>query len=411
MVDIKQFGETLAALRKKQGLTGERFAELLNVSSQAVSKWETGKNLPETALLPDISKLLMVSIDSLLLPKKHPGKYYLDGCYIDALPTLQWGQMQDCTWAGSIQILLDMFGISLTYSDIMGYSGSCYYFAMTKNWCPSAAMPHVLYDPAVMLERAAGVTRGCFSFDQMDACVKEAIHCAKPVMLLQPRVEMEWGVLCGYTGDGRFYGRSYFDYLKPGVEDIFTDNNYFLADCYYQTDPHYVYFLQSLTSPLPTREALKVSLETALSVYTAAPQYGNIFYFGMDAYDILIDSLRLDDRGFSALTQYGATGNGYILLTRLVDARRAAHIFWSGKSSLISGKNGQKLRDLSALYAQMVSVLSTVLPNDLVASTQNGYPVTAWTQSARLAVADAVAACKEYERQAIVLIEEVLARW
>ena len=38
MVDIKQFGETLAALRKKQGLTGERFAELLNVSSQAVSK-------------------------------------------------------------------------------------------------------------------------------------------------------------------------------------------------------------------------------------------------------------------------------------------------------------------------------------------------------------------------------------
>ena len=75
MVDIKQFGETLAALRKKQGLTGERFAELLNVSSQAVSKWETGKNLPETALLPDISKLLMVSIDSLLLPKKHPVKY------------------------------------------------------------------------------------------------------------------------------------------------------------------------------------------------------------------------------------------------------------------------------------------------------------------------------------------------
>lgn len=66
---------------------------------------------------------------------------------------------------------------------------------------------------------------------------------------------------------------------------------------------------------------------------------------------------------------------------------------------------------MSALYAQMVSVLSTVLPNDLVASTQNGYPVTAWTQSARLAVADAVAACKEYERQAIVLIEEVLARW
>ena len=42
MIDMKQFGATLASLRKKQGLTGERFAELLNVSPQAVSKWETG---------------------------------------------------------------------------------------------------------------------------------------------------------------------------------------------------------------------------------------------------------------------------------------------------------------------------------------------------------------------------------
>lgn len=411
MIDMKQFGETLASLRKKQGLTGERFAELLNVSPQAVSKWETGKNLPETALLSDISKLLMVSIDSLLIPKKHPVKHYLDGCYIDLLPTLQWGQLRDCTWAGSIQILLDAFGIALTYPEIMGYSGSCYYFSMTKNWCPSAAMPHVLYDPAVILERAAGVTRGSFSFEQMDVCVKEAIHSAKPVMLLQPRVEMEWGILCGYTGDGRFYGRSYFDYLKPGAEDIFTDNGYFLADCYHRTDPHYVYFLQSRTSPLPTREALKASLETALSIYTAAPQFGSTYYFGMDAYDILIDTLRLDDCGFAALTQYGATGNGHILLTRLIDARRAAHAFWNEKSSLIPGKNGQKLQNLSAIYAQMVSVLSTVLPNDLVAATQNGYPITAWSQSIRFGIADALTACKEYERQAILLIEEVLSRW
>lgn len=411
MVDMKQFGETLASLRKKQGLTGERFAELLNVSPQAVSKWETGKNLPETGLLPSISKLLMVSIDSLLIPKKHSVKYYLDGYYIDALPTLQWGQLHDCTWAGSIQILLDTFGIFLTYPEIMGYSGACYYFSMTKKWCPSAAMPHVLYDPAVLLERAVGVTRAYFSCAQMDACVKEAIRCAKPVMLLQPRVEMEWGVLCGYTGDGRFYGRSYFDYLKPGMKDIFTDNCYFLADCYPQTDPHYVYFLQSQTSPMPTREALKASLDTALSLYTAAPQCGSIYYFGMDAYDILIDSLRLDDCGFAALTQYGATGNGHILLARLLDARRAAHAFWTAKYPLIHGRNGQKLQDLSVLYAQMVSVLSTVLPNDLVAATQNGYPVTAWSQSKRLRIADALTACKEYERQAIILIEEVLSRW
>lgn len=411
MINLKQFGENLAILRKKQGLTGERFAELLNVSPQAVSKWETGKNLPESNLLPDISKLLSVSIDSLLIPGKYSVKYYLGGCYIDAVLTLKWGDMQDCTWAGCMRLLLDVFGISLTYAEVMGYSGSCYYFSMTKNWCPSATMPHILYDPAAVLERAVGVKRASFSFDRMDACVKEAIHCAKPVMLIQPRVEMEWGVLCGYTGDGRFYGRSYFDFLKPGVEDIFTDNHYFLADCYSRTDPHYVYFLQERTSPLPIQEALKASLETALNIYTAAPQCGGTYYFGRQAYDILIDSLRLEDSSFAALTQYGTTGNGHNLLACLIDARRAARDFWVEKSPLVPGKNGKKLWDLAALYGKMVSELSKIIPNDLVAATLNAYPFTAWSQSARLVIADVLTACKEYERQAIILIEEILARW
>lgn len=307
--------------------------------------------------------------------------------------------------------MLDAFGLPLTYAEIMGYSGACYYFSMTKNWCPSAAMPQILYDPAAVLERAAGVARASFSADQMDACVKEAIHCAKPVMLIQPRIEMEWGVLCGYTGDGRFFGRSYFDYLKPNAEDVFTDNQYFLADCYPQADPHYVYFLQSRTSPLPILDALKASLETAQFLYTAAPQVNDTYYFGLDAYDILIHSLRLEDCGFAALTQYGTTGNGYILLTRLLDARRAAHAFWTEKALLVPGKNGQKLLSLSSLYAQIVSALSTLLPNDLAAATQNGFPFTAWSLPTRQTFADALEACKEYERQAIVLIEEILVRW
>jgi transcriptional regulator with XRE-family HTH domain len=40
---------------------GEQLAELLGVSPQAVSKWENGKNLPETALLPKL-----VSAESVL---------------------------------------------------------------------------------------------------------------------------------------------------------------------------------------------------------------------------------------------------------------------------------------------------------------------------------------------------------
>lgn len=70
MVDNYKVGNQIALLRKSKGLTGEGFAELLDVSSQAVSKWENGKCLPETSLLPLIAKILDTSIDSLLMPQE-----------------------------------------------------------------------------------------------------------------------------------------------------------------------------------------------------------------------------------------------------------------------------------------------------------------------------------------------------
>lgn len=70
MIDNYKVGNQIALLRKSKGLTGERFAELLNVSPQAVSKWENGKCLPETSLLPLVAQILGTSIDSLLIPQE-----------------------------------------------------------------------------------------------------------------------------------------------------------------------------------------------------------------------------------------------------------------------------------------------------------------------------------------------------
>ena len=70
MMDHYKIGNQIALLRKEKGLTGEKFAELLGVSSQAISKWENGKCLPETALLPLISETLETTIDSILRPRE-----------------------------------------------------------------------------------------------------------------------------------------------------------------------------------------------------------------------------------------------------------------------------------------------------------------------------------------------------
>ena len=59
-------GKNIYSLRKKQGLTQERLAELVNVSFQAVSKWENGNSVPDVSTLPLLANVLHCSIDSLL---------------------------------------------------------------------------------------------------------------------------------------------------------------------------------------------------------------------------------------------------------------------------------------------------------------------------------------------------------
>ncbi len=58
--------EKLYKLRKNSGLSQEQLAERLNVSRQAISKWESGAAVPESEKLITISNYFEVSVDYLL---------------------------------------------------------------------------------------------------------------------------------------------------------------------------------------------------------------------------------------------------------------------------------------------------------------------------------------------------------
>ena len=60
------FGENLKNVRKQRRITQEELAEILGVSRQAISKWESDNGYPETEKLLVISKTLNISIDYLL---------------------------------------------------------------------------------------------------------------------------------------------------------------------------------------------------------------------------------------------------------------------------------------------------------------------------------------------------------
>lgn len=66
-----KFNEKLYTLRKRAGYSQEEFAEIIGVSRQTVSKWETDFMKPETDKLIQISKLYNVSLDELLIDENN----------------------------------------------------------------------------------------------------------------------------------------------------------------------------------------------------------------------------------------------------------------------------------------------------------------------------------------------------
>ena len=65
-------GETIRRLRKEKGLTQDALADALEISRQAVAKWESGKSAPATENLLKLAALLEVPLEELAGPKEQP---------------------------------------------------------------------------------------------------------------------------------------------------------------------------------------------------------------------------------------------------------------------------------------------------------------------------------------------------
>ena len=77
MVDMLLFGSKLRKYRKERGLTQGELAEMLLVSAQSVSVWESGKGLPDLDHLCELARVLSVSMDVLLSNRPDGGKTFI----------------------------------------------------------------------------------------------------------------------------------------------------------------------------------------------------------------------------------------------------------------------------------------------------------------------------------------------
>ena len=65
-MDQIKIGKFIASCRKEQGMTQAVLAEKLGISDRAVSKWETGKSLPDSGIMLELCDLLKINVNELL---------------------------------------------------------------------------------------------------------------------------------------------------------------------------------------------------------------------------------------------------------------------------------------------------------------------------------------------------------
>ena len=65
-MDQVKIGKFIAERRKEANLTQMKLAEKLNITDRAVSKWETGKAMPDTSIMLDLCDVLGISVSDLV---------------------------------------------------------------------------------------------------------------------------------------------------------------------------------------------------------------------------------------------------------------------------------------------------------------------------------------------------------
>ena len=81
-MNAQKTGEFIKALRKESKLTQAELAEKLSCTDKAISRWETGKGLPDADMLLSLSEVFGVSINEILLGER----FSFAKTYEDAVP-------------------------------------------------------------------------------------------------------------------------------------------------------------------------------------------------------------------------------------------------------------------------------------------------------------------------------------
>lgn len=331
-----------------------------------------------------------------------------NGAYIDAVSSIEddipW---RNCTYSNCTMSVLKTIGVKTTYEKVIGLTGSCYRTSMIYGWDPGSTIVDIIY-------AHLGIHSGdnanhfyginSYSIDNKDDCEKQVIESIKagiPVLILGGRLLPEWSILLGYEVkvDGvKYFGRTFFDSMAS-EDEIFTDNRYVLLDRFPGNAEWNIFFNKSC-EPTHELDALKISLESCLKMFTPHDK------FGYGAYDKMIEGFEKNEYD----SDFRGEGNGVIdnIICNLIDARRAAYIYLGESAELLTDKDKSKLLTVSSLYKDMFDALQKVVPYEKLS---HDFDQSTMTEEIRRKFIVVLQRCKELEYKVHEIIKNILENW
>ena len=123
--------EKIMMLRKKEGWSQEELANHLQISRQAVSKWESGQSMPDTDKIIQLSQLFHVTTDYLLLDQENEGNIQT-GIYLSLTQVQEYLKIRK---QSSLKIAFATFLCVISPIPLIGFTTLCQYqrFHMAEN--------------------------------------------------------------------------------------------------------------------------------------------------------------------------------------------------------------------------------------------------------------------------------------
>ena len=127
-MDLDKIGKFIALNRKNKGLIQEQLAEKLGVTNKTISRWETGKYMPDLSLLKPLSEELGITLNELLSGEKIKEEKIVENTERNILNTIDYSSKKVENEHKKISIILMILGAIISISALT-------IFNKESSWC------------------------------------------------------------------------------------------------------------------------------------------------------------------------------------------------------------------------------------------------------------------------------------